>query len=208
MSDATYSNLENFDFYEPQPHLDSELVRQLGFIPGLKEFLTLRQVHALEHATVWILSNIEYLDRDRISAQDNETIGGLSTDKGFYLYGEVDSLQLKRAVHLALNRLKLGEWNLALHPRCGTNSSVAMLLTAGMTLTTHFLLPRTPLEQIVGFGVATTIATHLVPDLGMSIQRYITTAIPFNLKIQEIIKTVDLSNRPAHFVKLQWQNLQ
>ena len=35
---------------------DAELIRQLPFIPGLREFLMLRQVHALEHATVWVLS--------------------------------------------------------------------------------------------------------------------------------------------------------
>jgi hypothetical protein len=212
MSDATYSKIDNFDFYYPQPNLDSELVRQLGFIPGLQEFLTLRQVHALEHATVWVLSNIDYFnsnrDRHDHSSQDNETIGGLSTDKGFYLYGEVNPLQLKRAVHLALNRLTLGEWNLALHPRCGTNASVAMFLTAGMAITAHCLLPRTPIEQLVGLGIATSIAVHLAPEVGMSVQKYITTAIPFNLKIQEIVKTVDMWNRPAHFVRLKWHNSQ
>jgi hypothetical protein len=206
MSDGTYSYFDNLNFYASQPYLDSELVRQLGFIPGLQEFLTLRQVHALEHATVWILSNLR--QNHNLESQDNETIGGLSTDKGFYLYGEVNSLQLKRAVHLALNRLQLGEWKLAIHPRCGTNASVAMLLTAGMGIAAHLLLPRGLIEQIVGLGVATTIANHVAPEIGMSVQRYITTAIPFNLKIQEIVKTVDMWERPAHFVRLQWQNSQ
>jgi len=32
------------------------LTQQLGFLPGLKEILTRRQVHALEHATVWLLT--------------------------------------------------------------------------------------------------------------------------------------------------------
>jgi hypothetical protein len=208
MSDGTYSYFDNLNFYAPQPYLDSELVRQLGFIPGLQEFLTIRQVHALEHATVWILSNLGQNQNHDLESQDNETIGGLSTDKGFYLYGEVNSLQLKRAVHLALNRLQLGEWKLAIHPRCGTNASVAMLLTAGMAMTAHLLLPRGPIEQIVGLGVATTIANHVAPEIGMSVQRYITTAIPFNLKIQEIVKTIDMWERPAHFVRLQWQNSQ
>ncbi|MHC5832407.1 MAG: DUF6391 domain-containing protein, partial [Nostoc sp.] len=39
----------------PQPTQDADLLRQLSFIPGLKEILMLRQVHALEHATVWVL---------------------------------------------------------------------------------------------------------------------------------------------------------
>ncbi|MGF1542513.1 MAG: DUF6391 domain-containing protein [Pleurocapsa sp.] len=211
MSDATYDNVDNFNFFYPHPKQDSELLQQLGFIPGLKEFLILRQVHALEHATVWILSN---LDHDNAIAQpttfdsislDNQTIGGLSTEKGFYLYGEINSLKLRWAVNLALTRLQQGEWNLALHPRCGTNSSVAMLLTAGMVLTAHLLLPRQPLEQLLGVGLATTAANCLAPDLGMSVQRYITTAIPFNLKVRDITRAVDPLGRSSYFVRLQWQ---
>ncbi len=208
MSDAIYGNVDNFDFFYPNPDGDRELLQQLGFIPGLKEFLILRQVHALEHATVWMLSNLDNI-KNRInfdlSPQDNQTIGGLSTEKGFYLYGDINPLKLKRAVNLALTRLQQGEWNLALHPRCGTNSSVAMLLTAGMALTAHLLLPRQPIEQLLGLGLATTAANYLAPDIGMSVQRYITTAIPFNLKVRDITKAVDALGRSGYFVRLQWQ---
>lgn len=212
MTDAAYSNRDkfwNFDFFYPRPTQDSELLQQLGFIPGLKELLMLRQVHALEHATVWILSEIERTNNNQEETnshwQDNEAIGGLSTDKGFYLYGEMTLLNLKRAVRLALTRLKQGEWDLALHPRCGTNFSVAVLLTTGTILTTYLLGPREPLGQLLSLGLATTTANYFAPDLGMSVQRYFTTAIPFNLKIQEITKTFDMWDRPAHFVRVNWQ---
>jgi hypothetical protein len=208
MSDATYSNVGNFDIFPPHPDLDRQLLQQLGFIPGLKEFLILRQVHALEHATVWILSNLDNaiaIHPSHSTSQDNQSIGGLSTEKGFYLYGEINSLKLRRAVNLALTRLKQGEWNLALHPRCGTNSSVAMLLTAGMALTAHLLLPRQPIEQLVGLGLATTAANYFAPDIGMSVQRYITTAIPFNLKVRDITQAMDALGRSGYFVRLQWQ---
>ena len=132
-------------------------------------------------------------------------LGGLSTDRGFYLYGEINPLKLKRAVTLALTRLQQGEWNLAIHPRCGTNSSVATILTASMALTAHFLLPREPIEQLLGFGLATALANYLAPEIGMSVQKYITTAIPFNLEIQDIVKTVDNWGRSGYFVRLQWQ---
>ncbi|MBE9166412.1 hypothetical protein IQ238_02300 [Pleurocapsales cyanobacterium LEGE 06147] len=213
MTDAAYvdrDNFWNFGFFYPRPTQDSELLQQLGFIPGLKELLMLRQVHALEHATVWVLSEIERMNNNQGKTnspwQDNEAIGGLSTDKGFYLYGEMNLLNLKRAVRLALTRLKKGEWDLALHPRCGTNVSVAMLLTTGMILTTYLLGPREPLGQLLGLGLATTTANYFAPDLGMSVQRYLTTAIPFNLKVREITKTVDMWGRPAHFVSLNWQD--
>ncbi len=214
MTDAAYANCDNFwnfGFFYPRPTQDSELLQQLGFIPGLKELLMLRQVHALEHATVWILSEIERMNNNQGEEenspwQDNEAIGGLSTDKGFYLYGEINLLNLKRAVRLALTRLKQGEWDLALHPRCGTNVSVAMLLTAGTIFTTYLLGPREPLGQLLSLGLATTTANYFALDLGMSVQRYLTTAIPFNLKVREITKTFDMWGRPAHFISINWQD--
>ena len=36
----------NFDLTAPQPDLDGDLIKQLGFIPGLQDILMLRQVHA------------------------------------------------------------------------------------------------------------------------------------------------------------------
>lgn len=205
---AEAGNFANFDFFQPQPDRDSQLLEELGFLPGLKEVLMLRQVHALEHATVWMLSNIDAVKQNRTNElNDNEEIGGVSTEKGFYLYGEINPIILKRAVSLALNRLKQGEWNLALHPRCGTNVSVGMFLITGAVLTNCLFVPREPLRQLLGLGCAATIANWLAPDIGMSVQKYLTTAIPFNLKIREIAKTVDNLGRPAHFISLQWSNL-
>jgi Domain of unknown function (DUF6391) len=196
-------DLFSIDLTVPQPRLDAELVQQLSFIPGLKEIIMLRQVHALEHATVWVLS--ESKDKNASKPLDNELLGGLSTEKGFYLYGEVNISDLRRAVSLALHRLTSGEWDLAVHPRCGTNLSVAMVLTAGMALGIHLLLPRGPIEQLIGFGVATTTAAEIAPDVGALAQRYLTTAIPFNLAIENITFTRDLWGRQAHFVKTAWQ---
>jgi Domain of unknown function (DUF6391) len=188
---------------------DADLLRQLSFIPGLKEILLLRQVHALEHATVWVLgeSNSAYTPhRESHNVQvDNELLSGLSTENGFYLYGEVNISDLRRAVTLALHRLTSGEWDLAIHPRCGTNLSVAMLLTAGLAVGVPLLLPFRPIEQLIGLGLAATTAAELAPDLGFMAQRYITTAIPFNLKIEHIMRTRDVWGRESHFVKVNWQ---
>ncbi|OUL35377.1 DUF6391 domain-containing protein [Nostoc sp. 106C] len=193
----------------PQSTQDADLLKQLSFIPGLKEILMLRQVHALEHATVWVLSesnNVYTPSRESTNVQvDNELLGGLSTEHGFYLYGEVNISDLRRAVTLALHRLTSGEWDLAVHPRCGTNLSVAMLLTAGLAVSVHFLLPFRPIEQLIGLGLAATTAAELAPDLGSMAQRYLTTAIPFNLKIENIIRKRDVWGREAHFVQVNWQ---
>jgi hypothetical protein len=206
VSDRT-ENYWDFDFFQPQPTQDGDLLRYAGFIPGLKDILMLRQVHALEHATVWLLGEIDAI-ADRHNQTDNANIGGLSTEKGFYLYGKVDRAKLVRAARLALTRLKNGEWNLAIHPRCGTNLSVAMVLTTGLVVTTHLLFPRGILEQLVGLGLATTAAAQIAPDLGTSVQKYLTTSIPFNLNIREISETTDIWGRSAHFVRVEWQDLQ
>ncbi len=196
-----------FDFV-PYPTQDSDLLKQLEFIPGLKEILMLRQVHALEHATVWVLSESDprnFTGGSTASARDNQGLGGMSTDRGFYLYGQVSSQQLERAARIALTRLTSGEWDLAVHPRCGTNLSVGMLLTAGFALGVHLLWPRGPIEQLIGLGVAATTAATLAPDLGSVAQKYLTTSIPFNLAIENIQATQDLWGRQAHFVQVSWR---
>jgi len=186
-----------------QPTQDADLLKQLSFVPGLKEILMLRQVHALEHATVWVLGqSTSYSSNFQV---DNELLSGLSTEQGFYLYGEVNISNLRRAVTLALHRLINGEVDLAVHPRCGTNASVAMLLTAGLAVGMHLLLPFRPIEQLVGLGLAATTAAELAPDIGTLAQRYVTTAIPFNLAIENITVTRDVWGRKAHFVKVRWR---
>lgn len=197
-------------FFHPQPQQDSNLLEILGFIPGLKELLMLRQVHALEHGTVWILSEgIHPLTSESPALPaDNDTLGGYSTEKGFYLCGEVNFLDVQRSVRQALERFRRGEWQLAIHPRCGTNASVNLLLTTTLAIGAHLILPRGPLEQLLGLGLATTTASHLSPELGLSVQKYLTTAIPFNLELTDITRTLDFWKRPSYFVELNWRDPQ
>ncbi len=201
----------SLDFWEslfptPQAHQDTELLKQIGFIPGLREVLITRQVHALEHATVWILSGAPA--QLPFSAppewNDNSTLGGLSTEQGFYLYGQASTIEIRRAARQALARITKGEWHLAVHPRCGTNVSVGMLLTASIVFGAHLLLPRSPIEQLLGLGVAATTAAQLTPELGRWVQQYLTTAIPFNLRVREVSIVHDDWGRPAHFVHTEW----
>lgn len=190
---------------QPQPTQDTELLNQLGFLPGFKQLLMLRQVHALEHATVWVLSNGRQVSgRAGLPPLDNELLGGMSTEHGFYLYGRVQLNDLKRAVQVALRRITSGEWELAVHPRCGTNLSVGMAVTAGLAVGFSWLFPRGPIAQFIGFGAATVLAAQVTPDLGMLAQRYVTTSIPFNLEIEQITRTRDPLGRAAYFVQVRW----
>ncbi|ELR99322.1 DUF6391 domain-containing protein [Gloeocapsa sp. PCC 73106] len=189
------TNFWEFPHFQPRLEQDTELLQQIGFLPGLKEFLMLRQVHALEHGTIWLLGK----------GKDDQTLGGLSTDQGFYLYGQVNLDNLQQAVNQALARFQQGEWDLAIHPRCGTNLSVAVALGTGLALGAHLLLPRDLFSQLLGLGLATHLALQLAPSVGTSTQQYLTTAIPFNLKLNKISLTRDIWGRQAYFVRLDWQ---
>lgn len=200
---------------------DQDLLVQFSHLPGLQAFLTLRQAHALEHATVWVLNEMQQertsfmpgqsdLTHQHFSLQverqsiDDGSLGGLATERGFYLYGTVASGQLHQAVQTALHRLRQGDWRLALHPRCGTNTLVAIALAAGLTLGAVMFSPRDPLSQFLGVGAATLAATQLAPDVGLWVQQHLTTAIPFNIRVDRIFPTVDAWGRSAHFIQVKW----
>ncbi|AFY36781.1 hypothetical protein Lepto7376_0342 [[Leptolyngbya] sp. PCC 7376] len=194
-------------WFVPQQTLDQELIAQLNFVPGLREALVVRQVHALEHGTVWMLTEIA----EQFPAEWRRgyaELGGMSTEKGFYLYGAVDKTDLYRAVANAGDRLRSGEGNLAVHPRCGTNFSVTMFLTAGLAAGASWLLPKDPISQLVGMGTAAATAMAIAPEVGRYAQRYLTTAIPFNLAIEEIEESTDWTGNQSHFVRLRWQDSQ
>jgi hypothetical protein len=203
------ANFWGGDFFTPSPSQDSDLLKQIGFIPGLKELLMVRQVHALEHATVWVLGeNLGRSALDPNQKADLPEIAGMSTENGFYLYGDLNYDQLRQAVSTALERLTQGEWHLAVHPRCGTNLSVTVLLTMGMIAGTSLIVPKNPLTQLVGMVLATATAFEIAPDLGNLVQKYITTGIPFNLEIVNITQSLDTWGNYANFVELRWCDLQ
>lgn len=188
----------------PSSSQDTEWLRQLGFLPGLKEALMVRQVHALEHATVWVLGERARSRPAHAASFGADLLGGLSTDQGFYLYGPVALEELRCAVQMALQRLTQGDSDLAIHPRCGTNLSVGMVLTGGLAIGLSVVLPREPIGQLLGLGVAVTLATQLAPELGGLAQRHITTAIPFNLTIDRVTEVEAHQGQPTHFVQVRW----
>lgn len=85
------------------------------------EFLNLarrlRQHHAIEHATVTLLS--QRLPGVQVVARSDVA--------GFTVLGEVPTEKLAAIADEALARLQAGERSLAIHPNCGTN-----LVTAGV----------------------------------------------------------------------------
>ena len=76
----------------------------------------IRRNHALEHATIHLLSR----------QRQDLTIYARSGPRGLLVYGDLPTEQVAGAINEALERLRNGEYQLAVHPNCGTN-----LVTAG-----------------------------------------------------------------------------
>lgn len=123
----------------------------------------IRQNHALEHATITILSG--YLPELRVSAR--------SSSRGFIIFGDVDLGQLRRALDEALQRLQAGEAELAIHPNCGTNLAVGIsLATAGTLLGLASSHTRTRVASTAFSSVAGVMAAR---PLGELVQKHVTT---------------------------------
>ena len=130
-----------------------------ALLPGRR----VRQNHALEHATITILSTI--VPDLRVSAR--------STSRGFTIFGDVDLGQLRRALDEALRRLQAGEAELAIHPNCGTNLVVgASFLAVGAILAMSASRSRTRMASAALSSVAGITAAR---PLGQLVQKYITT---------------------------------
>jgi hypothetical protein len=83
---------------------------------------TTRRNHALEHATLHVLSR----------TYPNKMLGGHSNPTGFFILGDVPLQAVADAATEALSRLRAGERELAIHPGCGTNLATSALLGASL----------------------------------------------------------------------------
>ena len=130
----------------------------------MEPIASVRRHHAIEHATVTVLT-----ERD-----PSLRLIGRSDTTGFYIYGEVARDALNDAARRALARLQNGENALAIHPRCGTNLVVAGVLTAVAAVLAIGRKPR--LDKIPNVILATTFAGFVAQPLGMLLQARVTTS--------------------------------
>ncbi|HEY5002334.1 MAG TPA: DUF6391 domain-containing protein [Ktedonobacteraceae bacterium] len=123
----------------------------------------IRQNHALEHATITVLS--DRIPDLRVSARSNSD--------GFTIFGDVDLGQLRIALDEALSRLLAGEAELAIHPNCGTNLAVGVTM---VTLGTMLGLASTHTRTRVATAAASSVAGWAAArPLGEYVQRHFTT---------------------------------
>lgn len=145
----------------------------LGAVLNSPTIGRIRRNHALEHATVHILS----------SRQKDMRIYARSGPRGVVVYGDVPTEMVTSAASEALERLRNGEHELAVHPNCGTN-----LVTAGglasLSAVAALGLQRVGNKkrsfwQLLGslplVVLASTLALIIAQPLGQTLQLHLTT---------------------------------
>lgn len=139
----------------------------------------LRQNHALEHATIHVLtqrySHLHFVGR--------------TTPRGFHIYGAVETEAVAAAASEALARLQAGERELALHHRCGTNLAVAGVLAG---ISSFIAMGRRPrLSKLPRVILAATAALVAAQPLGMMMQEFVTTSSQLaDVKIEGVRRQV------------------
>ena len=157
-------------------------------------FTRVRQSHAIEHATIHLLS----------ARDPSLRLVGRSDDKGFFIYGSVSTEMVKHAAEEALKRLQRGEAYLAIHPNCGTNIATAGMLAAVAALAASAGHRRSFFwDRLPSAITATTLALLLAQPLGYLLQARVTTlARVGDVRIREISR-IDNGYVAIHQVVLE-----
>ena len=151
-----------------------------------------RRNHALEHATMHVLSRHHRTLR----------LVGRSSLSGFHIYGQVDTEALASAASEALVRLQNGERDLAVHPRCGTNIALAGVLAGLSTFGVMSGRSRSKLDKLPQVVLAATAAILVAQPLGGLVQSRITTTPNVNgIYIESIIRQ-ERGGMITHHVKI------
>ena len=138
----------------------------------------IRQNHALEHATITVLSGMV----------PDLSISARSSSRGFVIFGDVDLGQLRLALDEALHRLQAGEAELAIHPNCGTNLVIGVSLMAlGTILGMASSNTRTRIATTAASSMAGLMAARPV---GEFVQKHVTT-----LPDLEGVRVADITRR-------------
>ncbi|MGB8345035.1 MAG: DUF6391 domain-containing protein [Ktedonobacteraceae bacterium] len=147
-----------------------------------------KQNHALEHATIVLLSK-KFPD---------VRLAGISFAAGFFVFGDVPAEAIEPAAQEALHLLRTTHPELAIHERCGTNLAVTGMLTGLAAMTVARM--RKPYGTLNNVILASTAALIIARPLGLLVQRYITTQTPNDSMVIENVMPLSFLGTPAHFV--------
>ena len=159
---------------------------------NLKPLLHTRRNHAIEHATIHLLS----------ARLPGVRMAGRSTPRGFYIYGNVPTDLLEQAVREAIARLRRGEYRLALHPHCGTNLVTASVLAGVATVFSVAGRRRRWWDKLLAGLAAATVAVAAAQPLGYWVQEHITTDAAVAAAELAHIRRLRAGGMTIHFVRI------
>lgn len=129
----------------------------------------IRRNHGLEHATLHVLSE----------RHPGQPMAGHSDGGGFWILGNLSTEEIVEAAKQALERMRAGEANLAVHPNCGTNFATAGVLAGAAASLAMFGVGkklRDNLERVPNAIVLTILALIVAQPLGLLLQQNVTTS--------------------------------
>jgi len=158
---------------------------------------TLRRIHAIEHATIHVLSR-RFPQRMFVGRSDRN---------GFVIIGKASADEIHKAAEAALTRLRRGETSLAYHPNCGTNLVVTGLLVGTTSFLTTISFRETSwrrrLEQLPTVVLAATTALVAARPIAALAQRHLTTnPDPGDLRIHDV-EAVSFAGTAAYRVHVR-----
>jgi hypothetical protein len=138
-----------------------------------------RQHHAIEHATIHLLS----------ARFPQQRFSGVSDPVGFTLFADVNELSVRKAVGDALLRLQAGESELAIHPNCGSNLATSTFLATVAALIAS--RRRNRLDRFASALILVLGALVVARPLGYQVQalttsddvadRWVAEILPFHI---------------------------
>ncbi len=161
--------------------MSEEFSGLFGSMLGSFPISRIRRNHGLEHATLHLLAK----------RYPRTSMAGHSDVGGFWILGDVDTAALRETVGEALQRMRGGEEELAVHPNCGTNFVTAGTfagVAASLAMFGAGRRLRDKLERIPLAASLATLALMVAQPMGLLIQERVTTSgKPGDLEVVDII---------------------
>ena len=139
--------------------------------------LNVRRNHAIEHATVSILTEQKI----------KSAVIGFAIPSGFIIYSKSNKDEILSAANHGLKLMKSGVSEISISQFCGTNLVVAALLTGVSTLLLGKILGKKS-KNILNITSGFLLSTLLSKPIGRIVQKYVTTDSNVkNIQIKNIV---------------------
>ncbi|MCX8061714.1 MAG: DUF6391 domain-containing protein [Anaerolineales bacterium] len=157
--------------------------RDLTKISPLQFIERVRRNHALEHATLHVLAR----------RKPHTSMAGQSDFFGFWILGDVNLDEVQESIAEALQRLRSGEQELAVHPFCGTNLAAAAFLGGAAALFAFLGSGKRLRDKLERLPLAISLS-----GLSLLLARPLGTWLQLNLTTSAEAMTLEISDiRPV-----------